>query len=191
MLGRSRATRPAASGSRIILPFGQSDWPRIAACGCPGLVSGGRPFGSAAQGRNRMKKALLLLAAAGVGAGRRSGLAPKKQLVIVVKGLDNPFFEAIHQGCEKWNKENAELGLSLLLHRPGIDLRRSRRSADRAGHAEQARHGGDGDLAVERAADRQTHQDRQPDDPDHDGRRRPHQGRRGACARPISAPTTT
>src|SRR4029453_2749659 len=31
----------------------------------------------------------------------------KKQLVIVVKGLDNPFFEAIHQGCEKWNKENA------------------------------------------------------------------------------------
>jgi ribose transport system substrate-binding protein len=31
----------------------------------------------------------------------------KKQLVIVVKGLDNPFFEAIHQGCVKWNKENA------------------------------------------------------------------------------------
>jgi ribose transport system substrate-binding protein len=27
--------------------------------------------------------------------------------VIIVKGLDNPFFEAIHQGCEKWNKENA------------------------------------------------------------------------------------
>jgi ribose transport system substrate-binding protein len=27
--------------------------------------------------------------------------------VIVVKGLDNPFFEAIHQGCEKWNSENA------------------------------------------------------------------------------------
>ena len=24
-----------------------------------------------------------------------------------MKGLDNPFFEAIHQGCEKWNKENA------------------------------------------------------------------------------------
>jgi ribose transport system substrate-binding protein len=31
----------------------------------------------------------------------------KKQLVIVVKGLDNPFFEAINQGCQKWNKENA------------------------------------------------------------------------------------
>ena len=34
-------------------------------------------------------------------------MAQKKQLVIVVKGLDNPFFEAIHQGCEKWNTENA------------------------------------------------------------------------------------
>lgn len=32
----------------------------------------------------------------------------KKQLVIVVKGLDNPFFEAIHQGCEKWNSENPD-----------------------------------------------------------------------------------
>ena len=31
----------------------------------------------------------------------------KKQLVIVVKGLDNPFFEAINQGCQKWNSENA------------------------------------------------------------------------------------
>ena len=32
----------------------------------------------------------------------------KKQLVIVVKGLDNPFFEAINQGCQKWNSENAD-----------------------------------------------------------------------------------
>ena len=32
----------------------------------------------------------------------------KKQLVIVVKGLDNPFFEAINQGCQKWNRENAD-----------------------------------------------------------------------------------
>jgi ribose transport system substrate-binding protein len=34
--------------------------------------------------------------------------ADKQQVVIVVKGLDNPFFEAIHQGCEKWNTENAD-----------------------------------------------------------------------------------
>jgi ribose transport system substrate-binding protein len=49
---------------------------------------------------------ILLLAAAVLALGAGQTLA-KKQLVIVVKGLDNPFFEAIHQGCEKWNKENA------------------------------------------------------------------------------------
>src|SRR5437868_824637 len=54
-----------------------------------------------------MKKMMLavVVAAGCVAAG--PALAQKKQLVIVVKGLDNPFFEAIHQGCEKWNKENA------------------------------------------------------------------------------------
>lgn len=53
-----------------------------------------------------MKKLLMLVtcaAAVAIGAGEADA---KKQLVIVVKGLDNPFFEAIHQGCEKWNKEN-------------------------------------------------------------------------------------
>ena len=48
----------------------------------------------------------LLLAAAVLALGAGQALA-KKQLVIVVKGLDNPFFEAINQGCQKWNKENA------------------------------------------------------------------------------------
>ena len=42
------------------------------------------------------------------GACRRTGDGPEEVLVIVVKGLDNPFFEAIHQGCEKWNGENAD-----------------------------------------------------------------------------------
>jgi ribose transport system substrate-binding protein len=37
-----------------------------------------------------------------------SPVLAKKNLVIVVKGLDNPFFEAIHQGCEKWNSENPD-----------------------------------------------------------------------------------
>jgi ribose transport system substrate-binding protein len=54
-----------------------------------------------------MKKILLPLAVAALTLSAGSALAQKKQLVIVVKGLDNPFFEAIHQGCEKWNKENA------------------------------------------------------------------------------------
>jgi ribose transport system substrate-binding protein len=49
----------------------------------------------------------LLLAAAVLALSAGQALA-KKQLVIVVKGLDNPFFEAINQGCQKWNKENAQ-----------------------------------------------------------------------------------
>jgi ribose transport system substrate-binding protein len=57
-----------------------------------------------------MRKSLMFLAAAGLFAAAGSASAADKQLVIVVKGLDNPFFEAIHQGCEKWNKENAGKG---------------------------------------------------------------------------------
>ncbi|WP_224004049.1 substrate-binding domain-containing protein [Aureimonas sp. SA4125] len=53
-----------------------------------------------------MKKLTLLVAAAALALGAGPALA-KKQLVIVVKGLDNPFFEAINQGCQKWNAENA------------------------------------------------------------------------------------
>jgi ribose transport system substrate-binding protein len=55
-----------------------------------------------------MKKVLLLAAAAALAFGAGPALAAKKQLVIVVKGLDNPFFESIHQGCEKWNGENKD-----------------------------------------------------------------------------------
>src|SRR4030095_14421989 len=54
-----------------------------------------------------MNKALLALVAAAMSLSAGSAMAQKKQLVIVVKGLDNPFFEAINQGCESWNKENA------------------------------------------------------------------------------------
>jgi len=54
-----------------------------------------------------MKKMLLLAAAATLALAGSAVAQDKKQLVIVVKGLDNPFFEAIHQGCEKWNSENA------------------------------------------------------------------------------------
>jgi ribose transport system substrate-binding protein len=57
-----------------------------------------------------MKKTLMLATAAAalaLAAGA-SYAQEKKQLVIVVKGLDNPFFEAINQGCQKWNAENAD-----------------------------------------------------------------------------------
>jgi len=49
----------------------------------------------------------LVLAVAALALVASPAMAQKKQVVIVVKGLDNPFFEAIHQGCEKWNSENA------------------------------------------------------------------------------------
>jgi len=53
-----------------------------------------------------MRKALVLAVAVLALATGPAGAQSKKQLVIVVKGLDNPFFEAINQGCQKWNKEN-------------------------------------------------------------------------------------
>jgi ribose transport system substrate-binding protein len=55
-----------------------------------------------------MKKLALLVAAAALALSAGPTLAAKKQLVIVVKGLDNAFFEAINQGCQKWNSENAD-----------------------------------------------------------------------------------
>jgi ribose transport system substrate-binding protein len=55
-----------------------------------------------------MKKIVLFMAVAALALSGSQAFAAKKQLVIVVKGLDNPFFEAIHQGCLKWNSENAD-----------------------------------------------------------------------------------
>ncbi len=56
-----------------------------------------------------MKRLTLMLAASALAIGATSAMAQdKKQLVIVVKGLDNPFFEAINQGCQKWNAENPD-----------------------------------------------------------------------------------
>jgi ribose transport system substrate-binding protein len=56
----------------------------------------------------KTKVALLAATAAVLFSGAAS--AEDKTLAIVVKGLDNPFFEQIHLGCEKWNKENAGKG---------------------------------------------------------------------------------
>jgi ribose transport system substrate-binding protein len=57
--------------------------------------------------RNKMRKSLLLAASVAALILGGSAAEARKQLVIVVKGLDNPFFEAINQGCQKWNRENA------------------------------------------------------------------------------------
>ena len=56
-----------------------------------------------------MRHLTLLAATAALALSAGMSMAQdKKELVIVVKGLDNPFFEAIHQGCEKWNSENPD-----------------------------------------------------------------------------------
>jgi ribose transport system substrate-binding protein len=56
-----------------------------------------------------MKKLLVLAAAiAALAFAGQASAADKKVLAIVVKGLDNAFFESIHQGCEKWNGENKD-----------------------------------------------------------------------------------
>jgi ribose transport system substrate-binding protein len=76
-----------------------------------------------------MKKSLMLLAAAGFVAAVSGAQAADKQLVIVVKGLDNAFFEAINQGCQKWNKENAGKGYQCFYTGPAT-------TSDEAGEAQ-------------------------------------------------------
>ncbi len=51
--------------------------------------------------------AITALSAATIFAGT-AGAEDKKTLAIVVKGLDNPFFEQINLGCKKWLSENAD-----------------------------------------------------------------------------------
>ena len=75
-----------------------------------------------------MKKVLLLAAAAALALGAQPALA-KKNLVIIVKGLDNPFFESIHQGCEKWNGENANSDYTCVYTGPAT-------TSDEAGEAQ-------------------------------------------------------
>ena len=51
--------------------------------------------------------AITALSAAMLLAGQ-AGAQDKKTLAIVVKGLDNPFFEQINLGCKKWLSENKD-----------------------------------------------------------------------------------
>jgi ribose transport system substrate-binding protein len=55
-----------------------------------------------------MRKLALLLIGAGLVAlaGADQAVAQKKTLAVVVKGLDNPFFTVLGDGCALWNKEN-------------------------------------------------------------------------------------
>jgi len=77
-----------------------------------------------------MKKLLTAtLAIAAMALLSSTALAADKTLAIVVKGLDNPFFEQINLGCQKWNKENASSGYKCLYTGPAS-------SADEAGEVQ-------------------------------------------------------
>lgn len=55
--------------------------------------------------------------------------AQKKTLAVVVKGLDNPFFTVLGDGCKKWNSENANSEYTCLYTGPAS-------SADEAGEVQ-------------------------------------------------------
>ena len=77
-----------------------------------------------------MKKVLMTMAAAGlaisVGA---ANAADKKTLAVVVKGLDNPFFTVLGNGCEKWNNDHADSEYECLYTGPAL-------SSDEAGEVQ-------------------------------------------------------
>lgn len=54
-----------------------------------------------------MKLSTLIMSGAAALTLAGSAMAQEKTLAIVVKGLDNPFFEQVNLGCQKWNGENA------------------------------------------------------------------------------------
>src|SRR5215510_15718232 len=75
------------------------------------------------------KFALGVFAATALTVAVGTASAEDKVLAIVVKGLDNPFFEQIHLGCEKANKELAGSGYTCLYTGPAS-------SADEAGEVQ-------------------------------------------------------
>lgn len=79
-----------------------------------------------------MNKTLLLLAGAGVAAMLSAGTAvaqDKKILAVVVKGLDNPFFTVMGQGCADWNAANPDSEYECLYTGPAL-------SSDEAGEVQ-------------------------------------------------------
>ena len=104
-----------------------------------------------------MMRRSLLLAGAGLLclAAGTAGAQDKKTLAIVVKGLDNPFFEQINLGCQKWQAENPDSEYTCLYTGPAS-------SADEAGEVQivddllTKRRRGDRDLALQRAGDGQS-----------------------------------
>jgi len=76
-----------------------------------------------------MNRTLLTFAALFAILAGTPALAQKKTLAVVVKGLDNPFFTVLGNGCEKWNKENPNSEYKCLYTGPAS-------SADEAGEVQ-------------------------------------------------------
>ena len=79
-----------------------------------------------------MDKAMWKLTGAALVALLMAGSAwaqQKKTLAVVVKGLDNPFFTVLGDGCAKWNKENPKSEYTCLYTGPAS-------SADEAGEVQ-------------------------------------------------------
>ena len=76
-----------------------------------------------------MKTGLLLIAAAVFAVAAGPAMAQKKTLAVVVKGLDNPFFTVLGNGCAKWNAENPNSEYECLYTGPAS-------SADEAGEVQ-------------------------------------------------------
>ena len=78
----------------------------------------------------KMKTLAIAALSLGVLAAGSAAAEGKKTLAIVVKGLDNPFFEQINLGCQKWMSENADSEYECLYTGPAS-------SADEAGSADR------------------------------------------------------
>ena len=76
-----------------------------------------------------MKRFTILAAAGALALTAGSAYAQDKTLAIVVKGLDNPFFEQINLGCQKWMEENKDSEYKCLYTGPAS-------SADEAGEVQ-------------------------------------------------------
>jgi ribose transport system substrate-binding protein len=76
-----------------------------------------------------MRKIILLAAAVALAIGAGPALAQKKTLAVVVKGLDNPFFTVLGNGCKKWNDENPNSEYECLYTGPAL-------SSDEAGEVQ-------------------------------------------------------
>lgn len=68
-----------------------------------------------------MRKAMLLAAVAVMALTTGQAITQeKKTLAVVVKGLDNPFFSVLGNGCAKWNENNPTSEYTCLYTGPAL-----------------------------------------------------------------------